>query len=246
MWRIILQKSLFERELMILKPWDSLPQEMQCDEVRKYYDILAKHKGDLIAKRGFDIVASAFMLVLLSPVLVGLSAAVGFSTPGGVFFLQERVTAYDRHFKIFKFRTMVADAEKLGSQLTVSGDKRITKVGKMLRNTRLDELPQLINVLLGDMTFVGTRPEVPRYVAMYTPEMLATLLLPAGITSEASIMYKDEYRLLNQAENVDKAYAEKVLPGKMKYNLMALEEFSLYEELRTMIKTVLAVCGKKY
>lgn len=231
---------------MVLKDWDELPPELRCDELRPYYDILRRHRGGLAAKRGFDIAASALLLAALSPVLLAVSAAVAADSRGGVFFLQERVTAYARHFKIIKFRTMVPDAESLGSQLTTSGDMRVTRVGRFLRKSRLDELPQLVNILVGDMSFVGTRPEVPRYVARYTNEMLATLLLPAGVTSEASIRYKDEYKLLTGAENVDDAYVQKVLPGKMYYNLKAIEDFSILNELRTMLRTVLAVCGKEY
>ena len=231
---------------MVLKDWDELPPELRCDELRPYYDILRRHRGGLTAKRGFDIAASALLLAALSPVLLAVSAAVAADSRGGVFFLQERVTAYARHFKIIKFRTMVPDAESLGSQLTTSGDMRVTRVGRFLRKSRLDELPQLVNILVGDMSFVGTRPEVPRYVARYTNEMLATLLLPAGVTSEASIRYKDEYKLLTGAENVDDAYVQKVLPGKMYYNLKAIEDFSILNELRTMLRTVLAVCGKEY
>lgn len=231
---------------MVLKDWDELPPELRCDELRPYYDILRRHRGGLAAKRGFDIAASALLLAALSPVLFAVSAAVAADSRGGVFFLQERVTANARHFKIIKFRTMVPDAESLGSQLTTSGDMRVTRVGRFLRKSRLDELPQLVNILVGDMSFVGTRPEVPRYVARYTNEMLATLLLPAGVTSEASIRYKDEYKLLTGAENVDDAYVQKVLPGKMYYNLKAIEDFSILNELRTMLRTVLAVCGKEY
>lgn len=231
---------------MVLKDWDELPPELRCDELRPYYDILRRHRGGLAAKRGFDIAASALLLAALSPVLLAVSAAVAADSRGGVFFLQERVTAYARHFKIIKFRTMVPDAESLGSQLTTSGDMRVTRVGRFLRKSRLDELPQLVNILVGDMSFVGTRPEVPRYVARYTNEMLATLLLPAGVTSEASIRYKDEYKLLTGAESIDDAYVQKVLPGKMYYNLKAIEDFSILNELRTMLRTVLAVCGKEY
>lgn len=231
---------------MILKKWEQLPPEMQCREVREYYEVLQAHKGGIVLKRAFDLAFSAVLLLALSPAFLTISAAVALDSRGGVFFRQERVTKYNRHFRIIKFRTMVPDAEKLGAQLTTSNDMRITRVGHFLRNSRLDELPQLINILAGDMSFVGTRPEVPKYVARYTPEMLATLLLPAGVTSEASIRYKDEYKLLNEAEDVDEVYVEKVLPDKMRYNLNAIEKFSVLNELMTMIRTVLAVCGKDY
>ena len=136
---------------------------------------------------------------------------------------------------------MVQDAEKLGSQVTVSGDSRVTGVGSVLRRFRLDELPQLVNVLMGDMSFVGTRPEVVKYVKCYTEEMRATLLIPAGITSRASICYKDEGELLENAEDVDKVYIDQVLPGKMKYNLEDISGFSLGREIMTMVRTVFAV-----
>ena len=156
-------------------------------------------------------------------------------------FRQVRITTGGKEFRIFKFRTMVTDAEKLGTQVTVGQDPRITGSGRFLRKLRLDEVPQLFNVLAGDMSFVGTRPEVPRYVEQYTPEMWATLLLPAGITSEASIRYKDEDVLLNGAEDVDRVYVEQVLPEKMKYNLNYLREFSFWKDIAIMFETVIAV-----
>lgn len=136
---------------------------------------------------------------------------------------------------------MVNHAEKLGSQVTTKGDARVTRMGKLLRGCRLDELPQLFNILAGDMTFVGTRPEVEKYVKQYTNEMKATLLLPAGVTSRASIEYKDEEKLLENAENADEIYVQNVLPEKMKYNLKAIENFSFWEDIKTMFATVVAV-----
>ena len=227
-----------------LKPWNELPEFMQNEKVRYYYNILSGKQLSLCCKRIFDVVVSGIMLIILSPVLCGLSIAVAVDSPGGVFYRQERVTAYGRRFRIHKFRTMVANADKIGAQVTVDRDPRITRVGAKLRGMRLDELPQLIDVFLGDMSFVGTRPEVPKYVAVYTPEMYATLLLPAGITSEASIRYKDEAELLDSADDVDKVYIEKVLPEKMKYNLESIVYFSLWNDLKTMMRTVLAVAGK--
>lgn len=218
---------------------------MQCEELRRYYNVLNAHRAGLAVKRGFDIAAALALLVLLSPVFLGISAAVALDSRGGVFFKQERVTRYGKRFNIIKFRTMIPDAERMG-QLTIAGDGRVTRVGSFLRNTRLDELPQLINILSGDMSFVGTRPEVPRYVERYTREMLATLLLPAGVTSEASIRYKDENRLLHGAENIDEAYVSQVLPGKMEYNLREIEHFGVCREFMTLLRTVLAVCGKEY
>ncbi len=230
---------------MLLKKWEALPEELRVPEVRKYYDILAGKKVSLVAKRIFDVVVSGIMLIILSPVLCGLSIAVAIDSPGGVFYRQERVTAYGRRFRIHKFRTMVKNADKIGAQVTIDRDPRITRVGAKLRGMRLDELPQLIDVFLGDMSFVGTRPEVPKYVAAYTPEMYATLLLPAGITSEASIRYKDEAELLDSADDVDKVYIEKVLPEKMKYNLSAVIRFNFLNDIKTMFRTVGAVVGIK-
>lgn len=227
--------------MMKLKAWESLPQYMQNDAVREYYDILAKRTSSLVVKRLFDIVVSAIMLIVVSPVLLILAVWIKLDSQGPVFFRQARITQYGRVFRIFKFRTMVNNADKIGSQVTVGNDSRITKVGAKIRKLRLDELPQLINVLLGDMSFVGTRPEVKKYVDAYTDEMYATLLLPAGITSEASIRYKDEDVLLAGAVDVDKVYVEQVLPGKMKYNLEAVKKFSFVGEIITMFRTVIAV-----
>ena len=160
---------------------------------------------------------------------------------GTVFFRQRRVTAYGRVFRIFKFRTMVSDAEKIGSQVTVNADSRVTRAGKFLRKCRLDELPQLFNVLAGDMSFVGTRPEVERYVDRYTDEMRATLLMPAGITSLASIKYKDEEKLLDGADDPDQVYVNEVLPGKMEYNLEYIKRFNFFYDIKLMFMTFFAV-----
>ena len=225
---------------MILRKWDKLPTEMQIPEVKEYYDILQKRKASLVLKRIFDIVVSSVLLVLLSPVFAVLAIAIKLDSKGPVFYRQTRVTRYGEEFRIFKFRSMVTDADK-GSLLTVGGDSRITKTGRFIRKYKLDEFSQLIDVFRGKMTFVGTRPEVPKYVEKYTPEMMATLLLPAGITSEASIYYKDENELLDAAEDVEKTYLEVVLPDKMKYNLAAIRSFSFVDDLKVMILTVLAV-----
>ena len=226
---------------MILKDWEQLPEELQLDEVKPYYKILKKKKMSLILKRIFDIVVSLIMLIILLPVFIFLGIAIKIDSKGPVFFRQERITQYGKTFKIFKFRTMVNNAEKLGTQVTVGNDARITKVGKFIRDCRLDEIAQLLNILTGDMTFVGTRPEVRKYVNHYTKEMMATLLLPAGVTSLASIYYKDEAKLLDKSNNPDKTYVEEVLPGKMKYNLQSIKEFNFFEDIKTMIKTVVAV-----
>ena len=225
----------------LLKRWEQLPQELQNDSVRPYYEALSRKRGQLLLKRVFDILLSLVLLVLLSPVMLILALAIRLDSPGEVLFRQVRVTQYGREFRIFKFRTMVANAQQLGTQVTVQGDMRITRVGKLLRKCRLDELPQLLNILMGQMSFVGTRPEVPRYVRQYTPQMLATLLLPAGVTSQASIRYKDEDRLLDSSADPDRTYVEQVLPGKMEYNLNSLLDFSLWQDFKTMVQTVGAV-----
>ncbi len=226
----------------MLKNWNELPEYMRTDEVRPYYDLLQrKKKLSLFFKRVFDIVVSLIMIILCSPILLIISILIVKDSKGGVFYRQERVTQYGRVFRIFKFRTMVQNADQIGTQVTVSNDSRITKIGSKLRDCRLDELPQLFNIFLGDMTFVGTRPESVHYVKSYTNEMYATLLLPAGVTSEASIEYKDEADLLDQADDVDSVYINEVLPEKMKYNLNSIKEFSFFKEIATMFKTVFAV-----
>ena len=223
------------------KNWDEIPEFMKNEYVEKYYRHLSRKRTSMLLKRIFDIVVSLVLLVLLSPVILVLAIWIKTDSKGPVFFRQERITQYGRKFRIFKFRTMVNDAEKMGSQVTVSGDSRITRVGSLIRKYRLDELPQLINVLVGDMTFVGTRPEVEKYVKTYSKSMMATLLLPAGITSEASIRYKDEDKLLEGADDVDRVYVRKVLPGKMRYNLKYLREFSFVKDIKICIETVFEV-----
>lgn len=224
--------------------WEKLPSQMQTEAVKPYYEILQKKQISLIFKRLFDIVVSIIMLLILSPVFLVLAIAIKLDSKGPVFYRQVRVTQYGKEFRIFKFRTMVTNADKIGSQVTVGGDSRITRVGKVIRECRLDEIGQLLNILGGSMTFVGTRPEVPKYVEKYTSEMWATLLLPAGVTSEASIRYKDEAALLDAAEDVDATYIQDVLPGKMKYNLRSIQEYSFFKDIETMFQTVFAVVEK--
>lgn len=224
-----------------MRKWDELPKFMKCDEVREYYEILSKKKVSLKLKRIFDIVAATGVLIVTAIPMIVISIKIARESEGGVFYRQERITQYGKKFRIHKFRTMVANADKIGSAVTVSGDSRITPTGAFLRKYRLDELPQVFDVLSGNMSFVGTRPEVAKYVKKYTKEMRATLLLPAGITSEASIEYKDEAQLLDAAEDVDRVYVKEVLPEKMKYNLESIRKFSMVRELGTMVKTVLAV-----
>lgn len=231
---------------MVWREWEDLPKGMQKKEVREYYDILSKKKASLRLKKIFDVTVAFFLLIILSPVMIIISILIKRDSKGPVFYRQERVTTYGKRFRIHKFRTMVDNADQMGSTVTVNGDSRITKIGAFLRKYRLDELPQLIDVLNGDMSFVGTRPEATKYVKRYTPEMRATLLLPAGITSEASIRYKDEAELLDKAEDVDKVYLDKVLPEKMKFNLQSIQEFSFIREIKTMFCTIFAVMGKDF
>lgn len=225
----------------MLPDWKDLSDEMKNDTVKKYYKSLAKKESTLIIKRMFDVWMSVFLLVFLMPVILVMAVLIKLDSKGPVIFKQTRVTAGNKDFTIYKFRSMVNDAPKLGTSVTVASDMRITKVGQFMRKYRIDEIPQLVNVLKGEMTFVGTRPEVRKYVDAYTPAMMATLLLPAGITSEASIMYKKEDELLASAEDADQVYIQDILPEKMKYNLKSIRKFSLLNDLATMIKTVIAV-----
>ena len=231
---------------MALEKWDNLPAEMRYDEVRKYYDILAKRRGQLAMKRGFDLVVALILFVFLAIPMAVIAIMIKLDSKGPVLYRQERVTTNGKHFRIHKFRTMVSNADKIGSAVTVGNDSRITRVGAKLRSLRLDELPQLFDVIYGDMSFVGTRPEAVKYVEKYKPEYMATLLMPAGITSEASIRYKDEDKLLNAADDVDKVYIEDVLPAKMKWNLESVEKFNFFRDMLTMPRTVFAVLGKDY
>ena len=230
----------------MLKKWETLPDYMQNDEVRFYYETLQKKKVSMFLKRVMDLVGGLILLILLAFPMIIISIMIKLDSEGPVFYRQERITTYGKHFKIHKFRTMVSNADKIGSTVTVGNDSRITKVGAKLRGCRLDELPQVLDLISGNMSFVGTRPEAVKYVEQYKPEYMATLLLPAGITSEASIRYKDEAELLDAASDVDKTYIEEVLPGKMKYNLDSIKNFSFFGDIATMFRTVLAVLGKDY
>lgn len=219
-------------------PFDELPKEFQNDAVKKYCDILSHKTTSLRIKRALDFILSLFLIIILSPVLLILAAVVKFSSRGPVLYKQVRVTTYNREFKILKFRTMVKDADKLGSLVTPKNDPRITKPGRVMRKYRIDELPQLFNVLKGDMSFVGTRPEVVKYVKCYTDAMYATLLMPAGITSLASIKFKNEDRMLEKSTNIDEDYTKIILPKKMHYNLLYIKSFGIKTDLYLMLKTI--------
>ena len=227
----------------MIPKWERVPENLRNEKSKEYYDMLCRKKTTLAAKRLFDIALSCILIVLFVPVFLVIGLLVKFDSKGKVFYAQERVTQYGRHFRVLKFRTMVENAELMGEAITSHADSRITKVGNVLRRYRLDELPQVFNILLGDMTFVGTRPEVPEYVEKYSEEMKATLLLPAGVTSRASIMFKDEAELLKGESDIGEAYVRKVLPEKMKYNLTYIREFSCGEDLKVIGETIKTVFG---
>ena len=233
---------------MELRPWQLLPDEMRTKEVRKYYNILMKHRMWLKMKRFLDVIVAGIMLAVLIIPMGVIALAIRLDSPGPIFFRQARVTQYGRIFRIYKFRTMVDNASKLGAAVTVDNDSRITKVGAFLRKYRMDEFPQLFNILAGDMTLVGTRPEVPKYVKKYTKEMYATLLLPAGLTSRTSIAYKDEDKLLGEAvdeESTDNIYLNEVLPAKMRYNLESMKHFGVKSDATVLWDTFASVVGSE-
>ena len=230
--------------IYILISWENLPENMKNEKVREYYDILQSKKCSLIFNRIFDLIFSISFALISWPRMLVFAVIIKLDSPGKIIFKQKRVTEGGRVFEIFKFRTMVENAEKLGAQVTTGEDLRITKCGKWLRKLRIDEFPQIFNIIKGDLSFVGPRPEVVRYVKEYTPEMLATLLIPAGVTSTASILYKDEAKLLENAKNPDEVYIQEILPEKMKYNLDYIKKFGIIYDFKVIIKTVIAVLAK--
>ena len=227
---------------MILKKWENIPDNIKNEKTKEYYDILNSKKITLFLKRLFDIIFSAILLIVLSPILIILAIAIKIDSKGPIFYRQERITQYGKIFKIFKFRTMIFNADKIGALVTTKNDSRITRVGNIIRKCRLDEIPQLINILVGDMAFVGTRPEVKKYVERYTDEMKATLLMPAGVTSIASIKYKNEDEIIGkyieQGEDIDDIYVNRVLPEKMKYNVDYVKKFTIYQDILICVQTV--------
>lgn len=230
--------------IYILISWENLPENMKNEKVKEYYDILQSKKYSLMFKRIFDLIFSIFFALISLPLMLIIAAIIKLDSPGKIIFKQKRVTEGGRVFEIFKFRTMVENAEKLGAQVTTDEDARITKCGKWLRKLRIDEFPQIFNIIKGDLSFVGPRPEVVRYVKEYTPEMLATLLIPAGVTSTASILYKDEAKLLENAKNPDEVYIREILPEKMKYNLDYIKKFGVIYDFKVIMRTVIAVLTK--
>ena len=230
----------------MLRKWDALPEFMRTPEVRPYWEILNKKRIQLFLKRIFDLAVSVILLVILASPMAVIAILIKKDSEGPIFFRQERVTTYGKHFRIHKFRTMVSNADKIGTTITVENDNRVTKIGVKLRKYRLDELSQILDVISGNMSFVGTRPEVVKYVNMYNAEFNATLLMPAGITSEASIRYKDEDILLKATDNVDEVYINQILPNKMKWNLKSIKQFGVLREILIMFRTVLVILGKDY
>lgn len=231
---------------IMLRSWEKLPDFMRIPEVRPYWEVLNKKRFQLFLKRAFDIILSSILIVILSIPMIIIAIWIKIDSKGPIFYCQERVTTYGKHFRIHKFRTMVSNADKIGSTVTVENDSRITKVGARLRTLRFDEIPQLLDVITGNMSFVGTRPEAVKYVEQYKPEYFATLLLPAGITSETSIRFKDEDRLLNEEkyEDIDKFYMDKILIQKMQYNLLYLRNYTFIGEIFIMFKTAFAIFRK--
>lgn len=226
-----------------MPPWEDLPSTLQTEEVRPYYEALSRRGLQLRFKRLLDVVGATVLFVLLGWLFVILALLIKLDSPGPVFFRQRRVTQFGREFRIVKFRTMTHRPAAPGEQITRGDDPRITRVGAVLRRYRLDEISQLIDILRGTMSFVGTRPEVPDYVRQYTPQMRATLLLPAGVTSTASIEFKDEAQILAAAPPGQDAYVTQVLPAKMRLNLRDVRDFSIGRDLRIAFRTILAVAS---
>ncbi len=229
---------------LILRKWDDLPAEMKSESVRQYYEILCKKKPTLFIKGLFDFCMGVFMLIVLSPAILGISIAIKVDSPGPVLFRQTRVTQYGRRFKIYKFRTMSDHPDETGARITQANDSRITGIGSRIRKSRIDEIPQLLNIIRRDMSFVGTRPEVVKFVDRYTQEMMATLLLKAGVTSKASIQFKNEESMLIQTDDPDAAYMKMIMPQKMRINLKSIEELSIRDDIGTMIRTVIPSFGR--
>ena len=229
---------------MLIKKWEKLPSFMQTDEVRPYWEELRKRNWNLFWKRVFDIAVSFLALLILAPLFLIIAVAIKIDSKGPVFYRQERITQYGKSFRIHKFRSMIVGADK-SIQVTVANDSRVTKIGKLIRKCKLDEISQLIDVLCGNMSFVGTRPEVKKYVNQYAKEYVATLLLPAGITNTASIMYKNENDLLHSVEDVERIYVEKVLPNKMYLNLKELANEGMFQDIKVIFMTFFALFRKE-
>lgn len=197
----------------------------------------------LVKKRLFDLVCATVGLLLASPLFLFISLWIKLDSRGPIFFRQRRVGLNGRHFWICKFRTMVHDAPRRGKEITVSGDPRITRAGRFLRKYKLDELPQLFNVIRGEMSLVGPRPEVPRYVELYDQQQKQVLSMLPGVTDEASIRYRNENELLGGREDAEKIYIEVVMPDKLRLNLAYMEEASMKKDIAILFRTLLAIAG---
>lgn len=228
---------------MLIKKWEKLPEFLKIEEVRPYWEKLRKRNWNLFWKRVFDIFVSLILLLILFPLFLILAIAIKIDSKGPVFYRQVRYTQYGKEFRIHKFRSMTVGADK-GSLVTLKNDNRVTKVGKIIRKLKLDEISQLLDVLSGKMTFVGTRPEVKKYIDAYQNEYLATFLLPAGITSMASVKFKDENDMLDSEENADDAYIKKILPIKMKYNLEEIQKEGMFHDIKIMFMTFFSIFKK--
>lgn len=198
---------------------------------------MAKSKNK-ISKRLFDIFFSLLGLILISPFLIIVSIIIKITSEGPVFFLQERLGQYEKPFFIYKFRTMVINAESLGKQITVKGDNRITTVGKVLRRYKIDEFPQLINVLLGEMSFVGPRPEVKKYVDLYTNDQKEIFKVKPGITDYASLEYRNENDLLSTVEDPEAYYINTIMQDKIKLNKKYIEKNNLFIDVKIILNTI--------
>lgn len=223
---------------MLIKSYEYLPNQMQTQMVKVYYDLLSKKKKTLVIKRIIDIVLCGIITIISSPFLIIFALLIKLTSKGPVVFKQQRVGKDMKMFNIYKFRTMEKEASKKGGEITTNNDSRITTFGKFLRKINMDEMPQLFNVLKGDMSIIGTRPEVLSYVNEYSQEMFATLLLPPGMLSLASVFYKDENAMLKDVSDVHKVYVEKILPDKMQYNLQYLKTISIKEDFKLIGKSI--------
>lgn len=221
--------------------YQELPESMKNEFTKEYWEMLKNRRVSLAAKRTFDILVSCIILVILSPFFLLLALAIKLDSKGPVFYRQVRVGRYDKDFKIFKFRTMVQNADRVGPPLTVGEDPRITRMGRFIRKLRLDEFSQILNVLGGSMSLVGPRPEVRKYVDAYTPEYMATLLIRPGITATSSIAFKDEDKILNSGGNPEQIYVDKILPPKMELNLQYVRNIGLWNDIKILFQTFGAV-----
>lgn len=198
----------------------------------------------MILKRIFDVFFSIFGLIFFSPIFLIIAILIKLDSSGEVFFRQIRITKDEKKFEIYKFRTMKKDTEG-SQQITIGEDNRITKIGGLLRKTKLDELPQLINILKGEMSFVGPRPEVPKYVAYYTEEQKEILKVRAGITDYASIYFSNENEILGRQENPEEYYIEKIMPYKIELNKKYIEKMNVFTDIKIIIWTILKIVGYK-